>query len=104
VLATDFFAQKATGVTTSVRGPDRPLHLAGLPITRMWAWAPMSGDQSLSTSIIGYGGQVHVGFKVDAAAVPDPEFLVSALRAELDELIATAAPDEATLSRADGPR
>lgn len=88
VLATDFFAQKATGVTTSVRGPDDPLHLAGLPITRMWAWAPMSADQSLSTSIIGYGGQVHVGFKVDAAAVPDPEFLVTALRAELDELTA----------------
>ncbi|TIC87994.1 wax ester/triacylglycerol synthase family O-acyltransferase [Nocardioides sp. GY 10113] len=88
VLATDFFARKATGVTTSVRGPDAPLHLAGLPVTRMWAWAPMSADQTLSTSIIGYGGQVHVGFKVDAAAVPDPETLVAGLRAELDELAA----------------
>jgi hypothetical protein len=90
VLATDFFAHKATGVTTSVHGPDDPLHLAGLPITRLWAWAPMSADQSVSTSIIGYGGQVHVGFKVDAKAVPDPELLVTALRAELDELTAAA--------------
>ena len=90
VLATDFFARKATGVTTSVRGPDRQLHLAGLPISRMWAWAPMSADQSISTSIIGYGGQVHVGFKVDATAVPDPEVLVAGLHAELADLAALA--------------
>lgn len=90
LLVTDFFAHKATGVTTSVHGPDEPLHLAGLPITRMWAWAPMSADQSLSTSIIGYAGQVHVGFKADTRAVPDPGFLVTALEAELDELVAAA--------------
>lgn len=89
-LATDFFARKATGVTTSVRGPDQPLHLAGHRITRMWAWAPMSADQSISTSIIGYGGQVHVGFKVDATAVPDPEVLVEGLAAELAALTALA--------------
>lgn len=86
VLATDFFARKATGVTTSVRGPDQPLHLAGLPITRLWGWAPMSADQTVSTSIIGYAGQVHVGFKVDATAVPDPEVLVAGLQDEIDEL------------------
>ena len=90
VHATDFFARKATGVTTSVRGPDQPLHLAGLPITRLWAWAPMSADQSLSTSIVGYAGRVHVGFKVDAATVPDPEELVAGLQAELAELTALA--------------
>ncbi len=89
VLVTDFFAHKATGVTTSVHGPDEPLHLAGLPITRMWGWAPMSADQTLSTSIIGYGGQVHIGFKVDSAAVPDPEVLVAGLQAELEELADT---------------
>ncbi|WP_395693135.1 wax ester/triacylglycerol synthase family O-acyltransferase [Nocardioides sp.] len=90
VLATDFFARKATGVTTSVRGPDEPLHLAGLPITRLWGWAPMSADQSFSTSIIGYGGQVHVGFKVDAVAVPDPEVLVQGITDEIAELTALA--------------
>jgi diacylglycerol O-acyltransferase len=92
VHATDFFARKATGVTTSVRGPDQPLHLAGLPITRLWAWAPMSADQSLSTSIVGYAGKIHVGFKVDASTVPDPQALVAGLQAELTELIALAPP------------
>jgi diacylglycerol O-acyltransferase len=90
VHATDFFARKATGVTTSVRGPDQPLHLAGLPITRLWAWAPMSADQSLSTSIVGYAGSIHVGFKVDSFAVPDPHSLVTGLQAELAELTALA--------------
>lgn len=90
VHATDFFARKATGVTTSVRGPDQPLHLAGLPVTRMWAWAPMSADQSLSTSIVGYAGKIHVGFKVDSSAVPDPQVLVAGLQAELADLIALA--------------
>jgi diacylglycerol O-acyltransferase len=92
VHATDFFARKATGVTTSVRGPDQPLHLAGLPITRMWAWAPMSADQSLSTSIVGYAGRIHVGFKVDTSAVPDPQVLVAGMQAELAQLIALAPP------------
>lgn len=90
VHATDFFARKATGVTTSVRGPDLPLHVAGLPVTRMWAWAPMSADQSLSTSIVGYAGSIHVGFKVDSSAVPDPHRLVTGLQAELAELTALA--------------
>lgn len=90
VHATDFFARKATGVTTSVRGPDQPLHLAGLPITRLWAWAPMSSDQSLSTSIVDYAGSIHVGFKVDSFAVPDPHSLVTGLQAELAELTALA--------------
>jgi WS/DGAT/MGAT family acyltransferase len=90
VHATDFFARKATGVTTSVRGPDQPLHTAGLPVTRMWAWAPMSADQSLSTSIVGYAGSIHVGFKVDTSAVPDPHALVAGLQAEVAELVALA--------------
>lgn len=91
-VATDFFARKATGVTTSVRGPNEGLHLGGLPISRLWAWAPMSADQSFSTSIIGYGGQVHVGFKVDSAAVPDPDTLAAGLQAEIADLVALAPP------------
>ena len=46
VLATDF-ARKATGVTTSVRGPGRtaaPRRAADHPA--QWGWAPMSADQS----------------------------------------------------------
>lgn len=100
MLLTDFFAHKATGVTTSVHGPDQTLHLAGLPVTRLWAWAPMSADQTLSTSIIGYDGEVHVGFKVDAAAVPDPEQLVAHVLAEVEEMVALApgplGPEDAT--------
>ena len=52
----------------------------------------MSADQSLSTSIVGYAGKIHIGFKVDSSAVPDPQALVTGLQAELAELVALAPP------------
>jgi WS/DGAT/MGAT family acyltransferase len=89
---TGFFAGKAVGVTTSVHGPDEPLWLAGRQVTRMLGWAPVSGDQTLSTCILGYDHHLDVGFKVDLAAVPDPETLVTAFAAEITAL-AQATPD-----------
>jgi WS/DGAT/MGAT family acyltransferase len=83
----DFFANKATGVTTNVPGPREPRYLAGTRITSMLGWVPESGEQTLGTSIFTYDGRVHVGFKVDAGTVTDPEQLVSAFRAELDALL-----------------
>ena len=90
-VVTDFFAHKATGVTTSVRGPDEPLHLAGLPVTRLWAWAPTSADQShldLHHRATPAGPRRLQGRR---EPVPDPELLVTGLQAELAELaVATA--------------
>ncbi len=83
---TGYFAGKAVGVTTSVHGPDEPMWLAGRRVSRMLGWAPVSGDQTLSTCIVGYDGHLDVGFKVDLAAVPDPETLVAAFAAEVEAL------------------
>ena len=82
----DFFANKATGVTTNVPGPRTTRYVAGNRITAMLGWAPESGDQTLGTSIFTYDGRVHVGFKVDTDAVPDPERLLAAFLAEVDAL------------------
>lgn len=68
----DFFANKATGVTTNVPGPREPRYLAGQRIRWMLGWAPESGEQTLGTSIFSYDGNVHVGFKVDAHRLPHP--------------------------------
>ncbi|CAN5695737.1 wax ester/triacylglycerol synthase family O-acyltransferase [soil metagenome] len=87
-VLTGFFAAKAVGVTTSVRGPDGPLWLAGSRVTRMLGWAPVSGDQTISTCIVGYDGHIQVGFKVDVATVPDPETLVEGFEADLAALAA----------------
>ncbi|HLN76416.1 MAG TPA: wax ester/triacylglycerol synthase family O-acyltransferase [Nocardioidaceae bacterium] len=82
----DFFASKAIGVTTNVPGPRKPRYLAGTRISRVLGWAPESGDQTLGVSIFTYAGEVHVGFKVDATRIPDPERLVAAFEAEITEL------------------
>ncbi|MGN6132490.1 MAG: WS/DGAT domain-containing protein, partial [Nocardioidaceae bacterium] len=83
----DFFANKVSGVTTNVPGPREPRYLAGSRITAMHGWVPTSGDQTLGTSIFTYDGHVHVGFKVDTATIPDPERLLAAFEAEVEELL-----------------
>lgn len=88
----DFFANKATGVTTNVPGPRTPRYVAGTRITALLGWAPESGDQTLGTCIFTYDGQVHVGFKVDAGVIPRPEDLLAAFTTELDLLCRLGAP------------
>ncbi|HEX4977967.1 MAG TPA: wax ester/triacylglycerol synthase family O-acyltransferase [Nocardioides sp.] len=86
----DFFANKASGVTTNVPGPRRPRFVAGSRIRRMVGWAPESGQQTLGTGIFSYAGEVTVGFKVDAHQFPNPEELLADYQAELDELLGLA--------------
>ena len=85
-LVVDFFANKATGVTTNVPGPRSVRYLAGTRISGMLGWAPESGNQALGTAIFSYAGSVFVGFKVDTAIVTDPEELLAAFVAEVDVL------------------
>lgn len=87
----DFFANKATGVTTNVPGPASPCYLAGERVVAMMGWAPESGQQTLGTCIFSYDGRLHVGFKVDTRTISDPEGLVAAFDAELVALCGLAA-------------
>jgi WS/DGAT/MGAT family acyltransferase len=82
----DFFADKATGVTTNVPGPRSPRYVAGTRITGMLGWAPESGHQALGTAIFTYDGSVFVGFKVDLAVVERPEELLAAFVDEVADL------------------
>ena len=86
----DFFANKASGVTTNVPGPRGPRYIAGTRITSMLGWAPETGNQSLGTCIFTYDGQVHVGFKVDLDTIARPEELLVAFLAEIDALLQLA--------------
>lgn len=83
----DFFANKATGVTTNVPGPREPRYVAGQRIRWTLGWAPESGQQTLGTSIFSYDGNVHVGFKVDVHQLPHPEELLADFRTEVDALL-----------------
>jgi hypothetical protein len=83
----DFFAGKAIGVTTNVAGPRERRYLAGVEVTSVLGWVPGSGGQTLGVAIFSYADTVRIGFKADAAAVPDPELLVELFDAELDALV-----------------
>lgn len=82
----DFFAGKAFGVTTNVIGPRRPRYLAGTRIAGVLGWVPGSGGQTLGVAIYTYADTVRIGFKVDAATVPDPDQLVAAFDEEFEAL------------------
>ena len=82
----DFFSAHGTLVLTNVPGPERVVHLAGVPIQGVLVWAPTSGSLALSVSIFSYRGRVSVGFLADAGLVDDPESLVRDFHAELRAL------------------
>lgn len=91
----DFFADKASGVTTNVPGPRKPRYVAGSRVVSMLGWAPQSGNQTLGTCIFTYDGNVHVGFKTDVDTVSHPERLVEAFHEELLQLVLMAPEPEA---------
>ena len=81
-----FFAGKASGVTTNVPGPREPRYLAGTLITSLLGWVPGSADQTLGTCIFTYAGTVRIGFKTDTAVIADPDHILAAFHAEIDDL------------------
>lgn len=89
-LFVDFFAGKAIGVTTNVIGPRRHRFVAGSRIEGVLGWVPGHGSQTVGVCIFSYDRTVRVGFKVDAGVVHDPELLVEAFDAELDDLLRLA--------------
>jgi diacylglycerol O-acyltransferase / wax synthase len=80
------FTAKGTAVITNVPGPRQPVYLAGTPIRTVLFWAPTSGHIAMSISIFSYRGEVTVGLMVDAALIPEPDQIVTALEQELDTL------------------
>ena len=87
----DFFSNKAIGVTTNVPGPREQRYVAGVPMTGVLGWVPGSGHQSVGACILTYNQTVRVGFKVDAAIVPDPDKLVYAFDESISDLLDIAA-------------
>jgi len=98
-LLVDFFADKAFGVTTNVAGPTGLRYLAGTPLAGTLGWVPGSGGQSLGICIYTYNDAVRVGFKVDAGLIPEPDTLVHAFEAAIDDLLQLAGPGHGEVSR-----
>ncbi len=83
-----FFGNKAFGVTTNVPGPTSPRYFAGAELVGILGWVPGASHQTLGACIFSYNAMIRVGFKADAAVIPDPANLVAALDDELADIIA----------------
>jgi WS/DGAT/MGAT family acyltransferase len=80
----DYCCSRASVEVSSVRGPRKPLYLAGAPLETVMFWIPRFGGIGLGVSILSYAGQVRVGVISDRDVVPDPEAVISHLHNQLD--------------------
>ncbi len=74
-------------VTSNVPGAPVPVFLAGGRVERFYAFGPPSGA-ALNVTLLSHVDACCVGVVTDTAAVPDPDALVSDLRAGFDEIVA----------------
>lgn len=82
----DFFTRKASLVVTNLPGPKRHLHLAGDRLESVMFWVPHPALLGVGVSILSYAGEVRIGVRADAAAMPDPADLVVRFGEELKVL------------------
>lgn len=73
---------------TNVRGPERPLTIAGAPLLRAFPMAPIQGNVRLGVSALSYAGRltctIHTGTDALSAA-----FVAEALQNELETMVGT---------------
>lgn len=84
-LAFAWFARRQRFVAlfvTNVRGPERPLHVAGAPLVEAWPVTQIQGDVRLGVSALSYAGRLCCTVHVDATAL-SAEAVAGALGAEL---------------------
>lgn len=82
------FGTKATAVVTNVPGPEHPLFLAGVPLSRVLAWVPQIAGLGIGFSALSYAGAMTLGVTTDDGVVADPWELVAGFEAELAEWLA----------------
>ena len=72
---TQFFSNKAIGVTTNVPGPTEVRYFAGQEMVGILGWVPGASHQTLGACIFSYNGHVSIGIATDAGIIPDPDRL-----------------------------
>ena len=71
-------------VTSNVPGAPVPVFAGGARVERLYAFGPPSG--ACNVTLISHCDTCCIGIVTDTTAVPDPDVLVSALRAGFDEI------------------
>lgn len=82
-----WFSAKASLVASNVRGPGRPMHLGGAPISQLLFWVPQTGSIGAGVSMFSYNEEVQYGVIADRRLIPEPAELVSIIQTEFDRLV-----------------
>ncbi len=82
-----WFSAKASLVASNVRGPGRPMHLGGAPISQLLFWVPQAGSIGAGVSMFTYNEEVQFGVIADRRLIPEPSELVSIIQTEFDRLV-----------------
>ena len=82
-----WFSAKASLVASNVRGPGRPMHLGGAPISQLLFWVPQAGSIGAGVSMFTYNEEVQFGVIADRRLIPEPDELVSIIQSEFDRLV-----------------
>ena len=85
--AVAFFSAKASLVVSNLRGPQRRLTLAGVPVSQLLFWVPQTGSIGTGVSMFTYDQEVHFGVIADRQLIPAPGELVSIIQTEFDRLV-----------------
>ncbi len=82
-----WFSAKASLVASNVRGPGRPMHLGGAPISQVLFWVPQAGSIGAGVSMFTYNEEVQFGVIADRRLIPEPGELVTIIQTEFDRLV-----------------
>lgn len=85
-------------VATNVPGVPVPCSLAGAGLTRLYAFAPLSGA-ALNVALLSHVGLACIGLNCDRAVIDDPDVLVACVQDAFDEVLALGHHRGATAQR-----
>jgi diacylglycerol O-acyltransferase / wax synthase len=77
-------------IVTNVPGPQFPLYLQGRELQQIVPVAFLPEDHALAVAIMSYNGSLDFGLLGDYDAMPDMEFVASAIEETTDKLLAAA--------------
>ncbi|MFJ2668154.1 wax ester/triacylglycerol synthase family O-acyltransferase [Nocardia fluminea] len=75
---------------TNVPGPTVPVFCCGRRLRSLLGSAPLTAQHGLTIAALSYDGTMFISVTADAERVPDSDWLVRHMRAELDELLDAA--------------
>jgi len=84
---------------TNFPGPQFPFYVLGRELTGVFPVGFLAEGHALAIAILSYNGVVHFGLLADEAAIPDAEPLITYIEDSVEELLAAAAPAEASQGR-----